>query len=62
MEPMLKVTDLAVSYGHVEALRGINVEVHKGRSFPPLVQRRRQNHAAAHDFRLGKAQDRHRGV
>ena len=30
MEPMLKVTDLAVSYGHVEALRGINVEVHKG--------------------------------
>ena len=24
MEPMLKVTDLAVSYGHVEALRGIN--------------------------------------
>lgn len=37
MEPMLKVTDLAVSYGHVEALRGINVEVHKGRSFPSLV-------------------------
>lgn len=30
MEAMLKVTDLAVSYGHVEALRGINVEVHKG--------------------------------
>ena len=30
MESMLKVTDLAVSYGHVEALRGVNVEVHKG--------------------------------
>ncbi len=30
MEPMLKVTDLAVSYGHVEALRGVSVEVKKG--------------------------------
>ena len=30
MEPMLKVTDLAVSNGHVEALRCENVEVHKG--------------------------------
>ena len=30
MEPMLKVTDLAVSYGHVEALRGISIEVQKG--------------------------------
>lgn len=30
MEPLLKVTDLSVSYGHVEALRGVSVEVHKG--------------------------------
>lgn len=30
MEPLLKVTDLSVSYGHVEALRGVNVEVNKG--------------------------------
>ena len=30
MEPMLKVTDLSVSYGHVEALRGVSVEVHQG--------------------------------
>lgn len=30
MEPMLKVTDLSVNYGHIEALRGVNVEVHKG--------------------------------
>ncbi len=28
--PMLKVSDLCVNYGHVEALRGISVEVHKG--------------------------------
>ena len=27
---MLKVADLSVSYGHIEALRGVNVEVHKG--------------------------------
>lgn len=30
MEPMLKVTDIAVSYGHVEALRGVSVEVRRG--------------------------------
>lgn len=30
METMLKVNELAVNYGHVEALRGISVEVHKG--------------------------------
>lgn len=30
MKPMLKVSDLAVSYGHIEALRSINVEIHKG--------------------------------
>ena len=27
MEPMLKVTDLSVSYGHVEALRGVSIQV-----------------------------------
>ena len=41
MEPMLKVTDLAVSYGHVEALRGVNVEVHKADCFHYRCQRRR---------------------
>ena len=30
MAPLLKVTNLSVSYGHVEALRGIDVEVNKG--------------------------------
>ena len=30
MEPLLKVTDLSVSYGHVEALRNVSVEVSKG--------------------------------
>ena len=30
MEPMLKVTDLTVSYGHIEALRGIRAEVRQG--------------------------------
>lgn len=30
MAPLLKVTDLSVSYGHVEALRGVSVEVNKG--------------------------------
>lgn len=30
MAPLLKVTDLSVSYGHVEALRNVNVEVNKG--------------------------------
>ena len=30
MEPLLKVTNLSVSYGHVEALRGIDVAVGKG--------------------------------
>ena len=30
MEPMLKVKDLAVSYGHVDALRGIDIQVEKG--------------------------------
>ena len=63
MEPMLKVTDLAVSYGHVEALRGINVEVHKGQIVSIIgANGAGKTHAAAHDFRLGKAQDRHRGV
>lgn len=30
MEPMLKVTDLSVNYGHVEALRGVSIRVEKG--------------------------------
>ena len=30
MEPMLKITDLAVNYGYVEALRGVSIEVQKG--------------------------------
>ncbi len=30
MEPMLKVTDLAVNYGYVEALRGVSIQVQKG--------------------------------
>ena len=30
MEPMLKVTDLRVNYGHIEALRGVSIEVQKG--------------------------------
>ena len=30
MEPMLKVTDLSVSYGHVEALRGVSIQVEQG--------------------------------
>ena len=30
MDAMLKVTDLSVSYGHVEALRGVSVEVQQG--------------------------------
>ena len=30
METMLKVSDLYVSYGHIEALRGVSVEVKKG--------------------------------
>lgn len=30
MAPLLKVINLSVSYGHVEALRGIDVEVNKG--------------------------------
>ena len=30
MEPMLKVTDLCVSYGHVEALRGVSIQVQQG--------------------------------
>lgn len=30
MEPMLKVTDLVVNYGYVEALRGVSIEVQKG--------------------------------
>ena len=30
MESLLKVTDLSVSYGHVEALRNVSVEVGKG--------------------------------
>lgn len=30
MEPMLKVMDLSVSYGHIEALQGIHAEVRKG--------------------------------
>jgi branched-chain amino acid transport system ATP-binding protein len=28
--PLLAVTDLWVSYGHIQALRGVNVEVHEG--------------------------------
>ena len=27
MEPMLKVNDLVVNYGYVEALRGVSLEV-----------------------------------
>lgn len=30
MEPKLKVTDLSVSYGHVEALRGVSIQVEQG--------------------------------
>lgn len=30
MEPLLRVTDLSVRYGHVEALRGVSVKVDKG--------------------------------
>lgn len=30
MEPMLKVSNLVVNYGHVEALRDVSIEVHKG--------------------------------
>ena len=30
MEPMLKVNDLVVNYGYVEALRGVSIEVNKG--------------------------------
>lgn len=30
MEPMLKITDLTVNYGHIEALRGIHAEVRQG--------------------------------
>lgn len=30
MEPLLKITDLSVSYGHVEALRGVSAEVREG--------------------------------
>ena len=30
METMLKVSDLYVSYGHIEELRGVSVEVKKG--------------------------------
>ena len=30
MAPLLKVSDLVVSYGHVEALRGVSVEVNEG--------------------------------
>lgn len=30
MEVMLKVSDLYVNYGHIEALRGVSVEVEKG--------------------------------
>ena len=30
MEPMLKVTDLSVRYGHVEALRGVSIQVEQG--------------------------------
>lgn len=30
MEPMLKVSDLRVNYGHIEALRGVSIEVQKG--------------------------------
>lgn len=30
MEPMLKVTDLVVNYGYVEALRGVSIKVQRG--------------------------------
>ena len=30
MEPMLKVNDLVVNYGYVEALRGVSIDVHQG--------------------------------
>ncbi len=30
MEPMLKVTNLSVNYGHIEALRGASIQVEKG--------------------------------
>ena len=30
MEPMLKITDLVVNYGYVEALRGVSIEVKQG--------------------------------
>ncbi len=30
MEPMLKVSDLVVNYGYIEALRGVSIDVHQG--------------------------------
>ena len=38
METMLKVSDLYVSYGHIEALRGVSVEVKRDRLYRSLVR------------------------
>ena len=47
MEPMLKVTDLSVSYGHVEALRGVSIQVEQGADrLHHRRERRRQVHYA----------------
>lgn len=49
MEPMLKVTDLSVSYGHVEALRGVSIQVEQGQIVSIIgANGGRKEYAAAH--------------
>ena len=59
MEPMLKVTDLSVSYGHVEALRGVSIQVEQGQIVSIIGA---NGAAAAHHFRPCEAVERQGGV
>lgn len=52
---MLKVTDLAVSYGAIEAIHGDSWKFMTEKSFPSSGQRSRKDHHLKNYFRVKKA-------
>ena len=54
---MLKVRDLVVAYGGIEALKGISIDVPEGQR-----QRGREEHPAAHHYGTGETPERFCGI
>ena len=55
---MLEIKDLCVSYGAIDAVKGISLKVNDGEIVSGRSQRRRQDHHPAHHHRSGAGQIR----